>query len=276
MNREQFERIANDEIDGIATPEDREALRRYLDGNPEAGESYRALQEMVGTLNQVGLESPPSDLKPNILRATTSRAEAPAPVTEGGFWRSLLAGVFHSVPWREAVPFAAGVGVGVLAIALVSGDLVGSSRDRLVSLRGTMMPRAAHRDAPGDAPAAEQNVIAVADARVTVTTWGSGSSLKLRIEVEPGATDEAVVEVTGPTFRVSELRIDPPGAGDATVGPTGIRIGQRAGNGVGAYVLQLRGEEAPVAPLEIVVRSGGQAARTAVKVGSSGSARYTQ
>lgn len=272
MNRDEFERIANDEIDGMATPEEREALRRYLDGNPEARESYRALHEMVGTLNQVGLESPPSDLKPNILRATTSGAEAPAPVTEGGFWRSLLAGVFHSVPWREAVPFAAGVGVGVLAIALVSGDLVGSSRDRLVNLRGTMMPQATHRDAP----AAEKNVITVAEARVTVTTWESGSSVTLRIEVEPGAADETVVEISGPTFRISDLRIDPPGAGDATVGPTGIRIGQRAGNGVGEYVLQLRGEEAPGAPLEIVVRSGGQAARTAVMAGSSGSARYTQ
>lgn len=272
MNREQFERIANDEIDGIATPEEREALREYLDGNPEARDSYRDLREMVGTLNQVGLESPPSDLKPSILRATTSRAEAPAPVTEGGFWRSLLARVFHSVPWREAVPFAAGVGVGVLAIALVSGNIVGSSRDGLVNLRGTMMPRAAHRDAP----AAEQKVITVAEARVAVTTWQSGSSVTLRIEVDPGATAEAVVEISGSTLQISNLSIDPPGAGDATVGPTGIRIGQRAGDGVGEYVLQLRGEEAHMAPLEIVVRSGGQAARTAVMAGSSGSAKYTK
>ncbi|HEY6572292.1 MAG TPA: hypothetical protein VI198_03145, partial [Candidatus Eisenbacteria bacterium] len=100
MNREQFERIANDEVDGIATPEEREALRKHLDGSPEARESFRELQELVGTLNQVGLENPPPDLKPAILRATTKRAASSAPVTEGGFWRSLLAGIFHSVPWR--------------------------------------------------------------------------------------------------------------------------------------------------------------------------------
>ena len=82
MNREQFERIANDEVDGIATPEEREALRHHLAGNPEAREWHRALHETVGTLNQVGLEPPPPDLKPSILRAATSRSEASAPVTD--------------------------------------------------------------------------------------------------------------------------------------------------------------------------------------------------
>jgi len=269
VNREQFERIANDEVDGVATPEEREALRRHLDGNPEARDSYRELQELVGTLNQVGLESPPPDLKPSILRAATSRAKAPAPVTVGGFWRSLLAGVFRSVPWREAVPFAAGVGVGVLAIAMVSGNLVGNSRDSLSNLRGTMMPQDTHR---GEPPA-EKKVVAVAGARVTVTTWESGSDVTLRIEVEPGLAGEAAVEVSGSNLRLSNLRVSPPGAGNATVGPTGIRIGQRAGEGVGEYVLQLRSEEAHPAPLEVLVRSGGQFARTAVMVGSSGFAK---
>ncbi|MEK7347652.1 MAG: hypothetical protein AABZ94_02150 [Candidatus Eisenbacteria bacterium] len=269
MNREQFERIANDEVDGVASPEEREALRRYLDGNQEARDSYRVLLEMVGTLNQVGMEIPPPDLKPNILRATTLRAKASAPVTEEGFWRSLLAGVFRSVPWREAVPFAAGVGVGVLAIAMVSGNLVGSSRDSLASLRGTMMPRDAHRGAPP----ADRQVVAVAGARVTVTMWESGSNVTLRVEVEPGLAGETAVEITGSSLQLSDLRISPPGVGDATVGPTGIRIGQRAGEGIGEYVLQLRGEEAHPAPLEVLVRSGGQSARTAVMVDSSGSAK---
>ena len=266
MNREQFERIANDEVDGIATPEEREALRAHLAGNPEARESYRALVEMVGTLNQVGLETPPPDLKPNILRAAASRAKASAPVTGDGFWRSLFAGVFQTVPWREAVPFAAGVGVGVLAIALFSGNLVGSSRDNLANLRGAMVPRDSHR---GAAPAAKQ-VVAAGEARVTVTTWSSGSDVTLQIEVVPGPAEDAAVEILGTNFQISDLRIVPPGAGDATVGPTGIRIGQRASGGVGEYVIQLRGEGAHLAPLEIQVRSGRQSTRTEVLAGSSG------
>lgn len=269
MNREQFERIANDEVDGIATPEEREALRKHLDGNPEARDSYRELQEMVGTLNQVGLETPPPDLKPSILRATTQRSDSSAPVTEGGFWRSLLAGIFHSVPWREAVPFAAGVGVGVLAIAMVSGNLVGSSRDSLSNLRGTMMPRDAHR---GAAPADKQ-VVDLAGARVALSTWMTGSSVTLRIEIASGPEAETSVEVVGTKLQLSDLRISPPGAGDATVGPAGIRIGQRGGERSGEYVLLLRGEEAHPAPLEILIRSGGQSARTAVMVDSSGSAK---
>lgn len=269
MNREQFERIANDEMDGIATPEEREALRNHLEGNPEARESYRELQELAGTLNRVGLENPPPDLKPSILRATTLRAASSAPVTEGGFWRSLLGGVFRSVPWREAVPFAAGVGVGVLAIAMVSGNLVGSSRDSLANLRGTMMPRDAHSAAP---PVDKQDVV-VAGARVSVTTWKSGADVTLGIEVTAGPEGETAIEVIGSKLQLSDLRIDPPGAGHATVGPAGIQIGQHAGEGVGEYVLRLRAEEAHPAPLEILVRSGEQTARTAVMVDSSGSAR---
>jgi len=271
VNREQFERIANDEVDGIATPEEREALRLHLAGNPDARESYRALVEMVGTLNQVGLEVPPPDLKPNVLRAAASRAKASAPVTGDGFWRSLFAGafragVFQTVPWREAVPFAAGVGVGVLAIVLFSGNLVGSSRDNLANLRGTMMPRDTQR---GAVQAARQ-VVAAGEARVTVTTWSSGPDVTLQVAVVPGPADDAAVEITGTGLQISDLRIVPPGAGVATVGPTGIRIGQRASGGVGEYVVQLRGEEAHPALLEIQVRSGGQSARTEVLAGSSG------
>lgn len=266
MNREEFERIANDEVDGIATPEEREALRFHLAGNPDARESYRALVEMVGTLNQVGLEVPPPDLKPSILRAAAPRAIASAPVTGDGFWRSLFAGVFHTVPWREAVPFAAGVGVGVLAIALFSGNLVGSSRDNLANLRGTMMPRDSHRGAVQ----AVRQTVAAGKARVTVTTWSSGSDVTLQVEVVPGSADDAAVEITGADLLISDLRIVPPGAGDATVGPTGIRIGQRASGGVGEYTVQLRGEDAQPARLEVQVRSGGQSARTEVLAGSSG------
>ena len=270
MNREEFERIANDEVDGVATPQEREALRDHLAGNPEAREWYRALHETIGTLNQVGLESPPPDLKPSILRAATSRSTTSAPVTEQGFWRSLLAGAFHAFPWREAVPFAAGVGVGVLAIALGSGNLVGSSRDS--NLRGAMVPRDSHR---GAAQAAKQ-VIAAGEARVTVTSWATGPDVTLRIEVVPGSADDAAVEVTGTNLQVSDLRMSPPGAGHATVSPTGIRIGQHASDGVGEFVVQLRGEEAHRAPLEILVRSGRQSARAGVVVGSSGPAGNTQ
>ena len=267
MNREQFERIANDEVDGIATPEEREALRHHLAGNPEAREWHRALHETVGTLNQVGLESPPPDLKPSILRATASRAKTSAPVTEEGFWRSLFAGIFRGVAWREALPFAAGVGVGVLAIGLVSGNLVGSSRDSQAYLRGAMVPRDSHRDA---APA---TTIIAGEARVTVTSWASGPDLTLRIEVVPGSAEDAAVEVTGKDLRFIDFRMSPPGVGHATVGPTGIRIGQRASDDTGEFVVQLRGEEAHRAPLEVMVRSGGQSARTEVVVGSSGPAK---
>ena len=265
MNREQFERIANDEVDGIATPEEREALRHHLAGNPEAREWHRALHETVGTLNQVGLETPPPDLKPSILRAATSRSSTSAPVTEEGFWRSLFAGMFRGVPWREAVPFAAGVGVGVLAIGLVSGNLVGSSRD---SLRGAMVPRDAHR---GAAPATE--TIVAGEALVTVATWTTGPDVTLRIRVVPGSTDDAAVEVTGQDLQFSDFRMSPPGVGHATVGPTGIRIGQRASDGVGEFVVQWHAGEAHRAPLGIVIRSGGQSARTEVVAGSSGPAK---
>jgi hypothetical protein len=267
VNREQFERIANDEIDGIASPEERDALRRHLAGNPEARERFRELQEVVGALDQVALEDPPAHLKPIILGAVTPRARASAPVTEVGFWRSLAAGIFQSVPWREAVPFAAGVGVGVLAIAFVSGNLVGSSRDDLANLRGTMVPQDANRGTP----VMDSKTLSVAGATVVATAHGNAPEVVLELEVRPAPAGDTEVEIASRNYRARDLRIDPPGAGDATVGPTGIRIGHRAGEGTGKYVLHLHHEAARPARLEIVVRSGGQSVRAELTADLSGS-----
>ncbi len=267
MNREQFERIANDEIDGIATADEREALRQHLAGDPEARERFRELQEVVGALNQVSLEEPPAHLKPSILRAVAPRVSASEPVTEVGFWRSLAAGVFQSVPWREAVPFAAGVGVGVLAIGLVSGNLVGSSRDDLANLRGTMAPQDANRGTP----VVDSKTLTVAGATVVATARVNAPEVILEVEVRPAPTGDTEVEIATRNYRARDLRIDPPGAGEATVGPTVIRIGHRAGEGTGQYVLHLHREAAHPAPLEIIVRAGGQSARAALTTDLSGS-----
>ena len=56
MNRKDFERIANDELDGVALPAESEALRRHLAENAGAREQFEALREVFLGLNRVGLE----------------------------------------------------------------------------------------------------------------------------------------------------------------------------------------------------------------------------
>lgn len=135
MKDKEVRRIMNDELDGIAPPEDAARLKRELAGSPETRDEYRKLGGVFAALSRMGMEEPPSDLKQNVLRMIR-HAES---VSVRNGWLESLRAAFRKRPvFRYAYSFAAGTALGVAIFALVSRD-VGSRMGPAV-FSGAMIP----------------------------------------------------------------------------------------------------------------------------------------
>ena len=122
MNDRELERLMNDKLDGVATPEDSERLSRALESREDVRIEYRKLGGVFAALSRVEMEEPPSDLKQNIMARIRTQAETGA-AREG--WLESIAAAFRGRPgYRSAYSFAAGAALGLLAFALLSGNLV--------------------------------------------------------------------------------------------------------------------------------------------------------
>lgn len=266
MMRHEFERIANDVLDGIASPAERDALQAHLSESHEARERYRELNELFERLKRVGLDEAPSDLEPSVMRAIAAQGRAAVPVKRSGQWIESLRGLLRAPAWRSTLTFASGVGVGAAAIALVAGGLVGGARIESSDLSGAMVPRGAR---PSD-PTVEARTLEAAGFTVSADTRRTSDGVVLRIVAGGGGANgaELIATFDGGALHPEALRLDPPSAGDVEVGPNRIRIGLE---GAGTFTLSLRSEVAHPAPLELELRSGAQSARTALRTDATAS-----
>jgi hypothetical protein len=91
-------------------------------------------QAVARALDQIELEDPPEDLKPNVLRAIGARPE-PARM---GWFENLRAGISRRL-FVQLYPFAAGAAVGAVALALLSGEASRPGAGR-GTMAGAMIP----------------------------------------------------------------------------------------------------------------------------------------
>jgi hypothetical protein len=260
MKREEFDRIVNDDLDGVATPEEREALKAYLGRDAEARERYGDWKELFASLDDAGLEEAPPDLSPSVMRAVVAQRRVELPASRSAGWVETFRSVFRVPTWRSALTFASGVGVGAAAIALVAGNLVGGARYGSSDLSGAMMPR----DAGPSGRVVEERTLQAGAYSISAGTRRTSDGVVLRIEASGGGADGAVLVAAydGGALHPEALRMDPPSAGDVEVGPNRIRFGLQ---GAGTFTVSLRSEEAQSAPLELELRSGAQSSRTALR-----------
>jgi len=137
MNDQELQRLMNDRLDGVLTPEDLERLTRFLQSSETAQAEYQKLDRVFTALSQIPLEEAPADLKPNVLREIRLRSAA-APAREG--WLGTIVSAFRVRPaLRYAYSFAAGAALGVLAFAVISGNMMNRAGVDLSPVTGTMM-----------------------------------------------------------------------------------------------------------------------------------------
>lgn len=267
MNRDEFNRIANEELDGAASREDREALRRHLAVSAEARTQFESLQELVQRLKRVGLEEAPPDLRPSVIRATVAQRRALESVKRSDGWRDFLEGFFRVPDLRGALTFASGVGVGAVAIAIVAGGFVGSRRDQSSGLTGTM--------APPNAVAPDRLVatrtLEAGGIRVIADTRRTSDGVVLRLAASGAGVKGASVSATFDrgALRPTSLRMDPPSAGGFEVNGGAVRIGF---SGEGTVILAFRAPSVGASPIDLALDAGGgRTVQTRIEAGPSGS-----
>jgi anti-sigma factor RsiW len=116
MNDTELRRLMNNQLDGVATPEESERLSQALDSREDLRSEYRRLGGVFAVLSRVAMEEPPRDLKQNVMREIRRREAAPSRIGRLDWIRAAFRG------WA-AYSFAAGAALGVLAFALLTGNL---------------------------------------------------------------------------------------------------------------------------------------------------------
>lgn len=119
MSKETYEELMWQDIDGTISPEDRERLQKYLNGDPEARELFEELSRFTRVLGDVEEVDPPSDLHESITRALSriDRHETDGIV-------AAIRGFFGSTRHRRlAFATAAGFIVGIIGYHFIGNEL---------------------------------------------------------------------------------------------------------------------------------------------------------
>lgn len=247
MNDLELQRLMNEQLDGVLTPEDSERLTRFLRSNEKAQAEYQRLGRVFNALSQPPLEEPPVDLKQNVLREIRLRSAA-APAREG--WLETIVSAFRARPaFRYAYSFAAGAALGVLAFAVISGNVMNRAGVDLSPVTGTMM-------APSEGVTyqhiAKRDFI-LPDCHILAETWLAKDQLLARLTAEAPPGTDLILEFDPAAWGATAVRQET--AGNEVMlgsGRLSVRI-QRLGQS--QYLLYLARRGPAGSPLRIVIHS---------------------
>ena len=214
MIDDQDERLLQDELDGVASPEGSKRLRERLAQSAEVRARQRELETVARALDQVRMEEAPVDLKEGVLAAIAA-AERPGPARTG--WLENPGGASRGRPvlaW--AYPFLAGAVAGGLLIALATGNLAPRTWTDLPVI-GAMLPseRGAlvdHRD------------LALGTARVALETRRAADGVRVGFEVAQARGAELTLEFDIAALQPVGLRWERPGMHQAELGAGTLRL----------------------------------------------------
>ncbi len=238
----EYEQLIQDVLDGIATPEEASRLDRWLQSNEAGRARQRELTSLFATLARVPLAEAPLDLGRSTLADIVASSERGSSRATGnpflGSWRAQM---MRRPALSLAMPFAAGLAIGVLALGVWTGSFgPGPARDR-TDTAGSMSPDAG----------AESAAWTLGGSQISARSWSAGGSRF------------ASIEVRNPQGLTLELSFDPslvhpvalsqsgPGSGEASLALDGAMLKPR---GNATYLLEFR-PAAPDAPIRVTMRS---------------------
>lgn len=258
MRDDEFDRLVNDELDGVATPEDKASLARRLAESEAARARYQEIQAVFGMLDRVESVEPPLTLRGNVLRSVESRARARS---ERPGWRGLLEAGFGKRPGLGlGYAFVTGAVVGALTFAIGSGvfDHAGL---RGSEVRGTMLP-------PPSGRRVDLVRLAAKETQATGEAWTSGDGeVAVRLEVHATGPFEARVTFDPERYVPMSLRRIEPSGGRLDLCRGEVQVSDR---GSGRYELRLKaaGQDRP--PLSVWIGTAGGSAQGTLEPGPPG------
>ncbi|HET9939488.1 MAG TPA: hypothetical protein VFR25_00155 [Candidatus Eisenbacteria bacterium] len=247
MRDDEFDRLVNDELDGVATPEQKAELARRLAEGEAARARYHEIQTVFGMLDRIESIDPPPSLRGNVLRAVESRARTRS---ERGGWRGLILAGFGKRPGLGlGYAFAVGAVVGAVALAIGSG-LFDRAGLRGPEMQGALLPPTGSR--------VDAIHLAAKGAQATGEMWTEfNGGVSVRLEVRSDVPFEAHVKFNPEIYiPVSLRRVEPSG------GRFDLRRGelQVSDRGSARFELRLRAVTASRPPLSVWVGTSGGSA----------------
>lgn len=254
----RWERLMQDELDGVNAPEQSVRLHELLRENAEARARMAELQFLFQTLERVGAEEPPADLASATLASLPERTRA----ARAGWvdaWRSLTA---RSAALRVAYPLAAGIAIGAFGYALYTGGIPGRSPSSEMPVSGAMQPL----PAPGAGVRVDSADLTVRGASISAVVWRAGNDVRLLVVWKGTAAGEL-------TARFDPARLSLMGVERDSHGPARFDVGS------GTLTLDLAGSDACHAhwsassdadvPLQITLQAGGESREVTLRTGTA-------
>jgi hypothetical protein len=239
----ELTQLMNAQLDGELTAEESERLRQILDARPDMKAEYEKLGNVLATLDQLGMEDPPASLKQNVLRAVRAN---PAPKTSRGWLSTLFGGGGGIRPWTT---LAMGAALGVLAFAILSGNLTSRAGSDSRSMTGTMLP--VGRAATYRVIKSHQFTLAQGSIVAEALSGTDGSALRLTTDAPAGT--EVTVSYDPGDWEARSVKQEP--AGNEVMLGTGRLSVRMLRPGHGQYLLDLVPRGSAGSPLQIAIHS---------------------
>jgi hypothetical protein len=256
----RLERLMNEVLDGVATPEEARSLEAHLAVDAEARAAFEQLQSLATALRGVPMVDPPPDLKGSVLRSIRGRTAAPG---HGG-WLGAVRTAFRARPaLGYGYTFAAGLAAGIVGLVVLRGEFLGGSGDGRGPFGGTMLPPARLEGFR----AAEHRTVDLPGCRVAFQTLQSGDGLAVRVDARSDGESEIDLLADPAAYRPIALRRIGGGEGSVSLLPGGARIVSR---GDGQFMVYCSGTGQPPAPLRYSVRCRGVSAAGELRTSSKG------
>ena len=215
MIDDQDERLLQDELDGVATPEGSKRLRDRLAQSAEVRARQRELETTARALGQVRMEEAPAALKEGVMAAIAA-AERRAPA--GARWRVNPLGAARGRPvFAWGYPFLAGAVAGGLLIALVTGNLGPRARTDLPA-HGAMLPGA------GRGALVDHRELRLGTARVALETRRAADGVRVEFEITKAPGAELSLAFDDAALRPLGLRWERAGRHQAELGAGSVRL----------------------------------------------------
>jgi len=237
MIDDQDERLLQDELDGVASPQGSRRLRERLAQNTEVRARRQELQRVTHALDQVRMEEVPTDFKDGVMAAIAA-AEHPSPARTG--WLQSPGGAFRGRPVLAWVyPFLAGAVSGGLLIALVTGNLAPRARTDLPVI-GAMLPGSDR------GTLVDHRELRLGTARFALETRRAADGVRVGFDVAQGRGAELTMEFDIAALQPVGLRWERPGRQQAELEAGTVRL-RVMEDGRGTVLLSaLRAEDALV------------------------------
>jgi hypothetical protein len=237
MIDDQDERLLQDELEGVASPEESKRLQDRLAQSAEVRARRRELKMVARALDQVRMEEAPADFKAGVM-AAISAAERPAPARTG--WLGNPGGALRGRPvlaW--AYPFLAGAVAGGLLIALATGNLAPRARTDL-PVSGAMLPGSEQ------GALVDRRDLRLGTARVAVETRRAPDGVHVGFDLAQARGAELTLEFDSAALQPVGLRWERPGRHQAELGAGTLRL-RVAEDGRGTALLSpSRAGDAPI------------------------------